>query len=108
MFHNYSPRPEQDFKRLNFIWGVHMNIIEWVAEHDEEILTAHGFDYALIGVCERAGQPTIAVYDTDKCINLLRERDGMTEEEAEEYFYYNVVGSYSGEYTPGFIRLYKE
>ena len=82
--------------------------IDWLIEHDEEILTADGFDYALIGVCERAGQPTIAMYDKDKCINLLIERDGMTEEEAEEYFYFNVVGAWVGEYTPCFATLYKE
>ena len=82
--------------------------IDWLIEHDEEILTAYGFDYALIGVCERAGQPTIAMYDKDKCINLLIERDGMTEEEAEEYFYFNVVGAWVGEYTPCFVTLYKE
>ena len=45
--------------------------IDWLIEHDEEILTADGFDYALIGVCERAGQPTIAMYDKDKCINQI-------------------------------------
>ena len=56
--------------------------IDWLIEHDEEILTADGFDYALIGVCERAGQPTIAMYDKDKCINFLIARDGITEEEA--------------------------
>ena len=82
--------------------------IDWLIEHDEEILTADGFDYALIGVCERAGQPTIAMYDKDKCINLLIERDGMTEEEAEEYFYFNVVGAWVGEYPPCFVTLYKE
>ena len=82
--------------------------IDWLIEHDEEILTADGFDYALIGVCERAGQPTIAMYDKDKCINLLIERDGMTEEEAEEYLYFNVVGACVGEYTPCFVTLYKE
>ena len=82
--------------------------IDWLIERDEEILTADGFDYALIGVCERAGQPTIAMYDKDKCINLLIERDGMTEEEAEEYFYFNVVGAWVGEYTPCFVTLYKE
>ena len=82
--------------------------IDWLIEHDEEILTADGFDYALIGVCERAGQPTIAMYDKDKCINLLIERDGMTEEEAEEYFYFNVVGAWVGEYTPCVVTLYKE
>ena len=82
--------------------------IDWLIEHDEEILTADGFDYALIGVCERAGQPTIAMYDKDKCINLLIERDGMTEEEAEEYLYFNVVGAWVGEYTHCFVTLYKE
>ena len=82
--------------------------IDWLIEHDEEILTADGFDSALIGVGERAGQPTIAMYDKDKCINLLIERDGMTEEEAEEYLYFNVVGAWVGEYTPCFVTLYKE
>jgi len=82
--------------------------IDWLTEHDEEILTADGFDYALIGVCERAGQPTIAMYDKDKCLLILQERDGMTEEEAEEYFYFNVVGAWVGDYTPCFVTLYKE
>lgn len=31
----------------------------------------------------------------------------MTEEEAVEYYYYNIVGSYVGEKTPIFIRLLK-
>ena len=85
-----------------------MSIREWLTEHNEDILTADGFDYALIGVCERAGQPIIAVYDKEKCINLLIERDEMTEEEAEEYFNYNIVGAYVGENTPCFITLHKK
>lgn len=82
--------------------------IDWLIKQDEQIMTADDFDFAIIGICERVGQPTIATYDTDKCLNLLRERDGMTEEEAEEYFYYNVVGAWVGEYTPCFVTLYKE
>jgi hypothetical protein len=86
-----------------------MEKLDWLLEQDEEILTADGFDHALIGTCERAGgQPTIAMYDTDKCLAILRERDGMTEEEAEEYFYFNVVGAWVGDYTPCFVTLYKE
>ena len=84
------------------------DIIEWMTNYDEEILTADGFDYALIGICERINQPTIAVYDTNKCLKVLIERDGMTEEDAEEYFYYNVVGAWVGDYTPCFVSLYKE
>lgn len=32
-----------------------MEKLDWLLEQDEEILTADGFDYALIGTCERAG-----------------------------------------------------
>ena len=31
--------------------------------------------------------------------------DGMTMDEAEEYFHFNVLGSYVGEYTPVFIYV---
>ena len=80
--------------------------IDWVKDQDENILTADGFDYALIGVCERFGQTPIATYDLSKCIAILVERDGMTEEEAYDYFYFNVIGAWVGEYTPCFVKLY--
>ena len=32
------------------------------------------------------------------------ERDGMTYEEAIEYFDYNILGAWMGEYTPVYIR----
>jgi hypothetical protein len=43
------------------------------------------------------------VYDRDKCIEIL-ESQGMTPEEAQEYFYYNTQGAYVGEQTPIFIE----
>jgi hypothetical protein len=73
-----------------------------LAEINEEILLADGFEEALVGYVERAGGPTVAVYDTEKCISILQE-NGMTEEEAVDFFYYNVVGSYMGENTPVFF-----
>jgi hypothetical protein len=45
------------------------------------------------------------IYDEDKCIQILMERDGMTDEEAIEFFEFNVVGAYVGEYTPVYVRL---
>jgi hypothetical protein len=36
------------------------------------------------------------------------ERDGMTYEEAEDFFGFNVIGSWMGEETPEFITLYHE
>jgi hypothetical protein len=41
-----------------------------------------------------------------KCIDILMKRDDMTEEEAVEYFEFNVTGSYVGENTPVFVELF--
>jgi len=72
-----------------------------IAETNEEALFADGFGKALVGYIERAGAPTIACYDKYKCIDILAE--DMSYEEAIEYFYFNVVGSYVGENTPCFL-----
>lgn len=75
---------------------------ELLAEIDEKILLADGFEDALVGYAEIFNR-VIATYDRRKCIEILMNRDGMTEEEAEEFFSYNVTGSFVGEYTPAFI-----
>jgi hypothetical protein len=48
----------------------------------------------------------VVLYDTSKCIDILMKRDKMTEEEAIEFFYYNVIGSWMGEYTPCFAEIF--
>lgn len=70
---------------------------------DEEMLVADGFDAAILGITESI-EPTV-VYDWDKCVEILRERDRMSEEDAIEHMSYNVTGAYVGPRTPIFIRL---
>jgi hypothetical protein len=43
-------------------------------------------------------------YDEDKVIEILMERDGMTYEEAVEYFEFNIAGAWVGESTPFFMQ----
>ena len=74
---------------------------EAVAEVNEDMLFADGFDDALVGYIERAGMPSIACYDKDRCIEILAK--DMTHEEAVEYFYFNTAGAYVGENTPCFL-----
>jgi capsule polysaccharide modification protein KpsS len=74
---------------------------EMVAEANEDMLFADGLDDALVGYIERAGMPSIACYDKDKCIEILAK--DMTYEEAIEYFYFNTAGAYVGENTPCFL-----
>jgi len=59
---------------------------------DEDILFADGFDNAIIGVCTQSNR---IVYSISKCVKILQE--DMTEEEAIEYFEFNVSGAYMGE-----------
>ena len=75
---------------------------------DQEILLADGFEQAFMGVAESFGSAPKACYDSNKCIDILVERDGMTTEEAVEYFEFNVTGAYVGEFTPAFISLFDE
>ena len=76
---------------------------EFIKDFDDAILTADGFDDALVGIVERFGQPDIACYDKEKCIEILAK--DMSYEEATEYFYYNVIGSYVGEHTPCYLSV---
>lgn len=80
-----------------------MTLHERLADYDGEILLADGFDDAFIGIGERCGQPAIAIYDRDRCIDTLVIRDGMSYEDAEEFFEFNVSGAWVGPETPVFV-----
>lgn len=77
------------------------NIVESFG--DDELLFADGFDDCIIGVASRFGQESHVAYDMGKCIGKLMD-DGMTSEEAVEYFEFNIIGAYVGEKTPTFIQ----
>lgn len=68
-------------------------IVEWFPE--DEVLVADGFDDAIIGIDSDSMR---LIYSVSKCIELLSK--DMDEEEAVEYFDFNVRGSYVGEKTP--------
>ena len=67
----------------------------------EGLLFADGFDEAIIGVAERIGMEPVVAYDTNKIIEILSRE--MTEDEAVEFFEFNILGAYMGERTPIFI-----
>lgn len=70
-----------------------------------DVIVADGFEDALIGVGQQFNK-ALAVYDRQKCIEILIERNGMSDEEAVEYFEYNVTGAWVGEYTPIFLETF--
>ena len=72
---------------------------------DEEILTAEGFDDAIVGLARRCSMVTVA-YDVNKMIQIMVD-GGMAPEEAREFFEFNVVDAWVGENTPVYIEDYK-
>lgn len=71
--------------------------------YGETIMRMDGFDDCVAGFVERCGHPPILCYDVEKVIAKL-ESQGMTREEAEEFFAYNQLGAWVGEGTPCFLQ----
>ena len=66
-----------------------------------EITLVDGFADAFVGIGRQFDKP-IAVYSRRKCIEVLM-RD-MDEEQAEEYFDFNLAGAWVGETTPIYLE----
>ena len=77
-----------------------MKLIEY-PEGYEDMVVLPGLEEAVIGYssCGRC------VYDADKIIQILQDRDGMEEGEAREYYSFNIECAYFGELTPIYITI---
>lgn len=70
---------------------------------DIDMLRMDGFDDCCVGVVERFGMQPTFCYDTNLVIEKLMNRDGMSDEEAWEFFHVNQIGAWVGDGTPCFI-----
>ncbi len=77
---------------------------EALAELNPEALLADGLEAALIGYTVNHHHAHVAVYDINKCIEVLVDRDGMSHEEADEFMSFNTLGAFVGENGPIYIR----
>lgn len=73
---------------------------EYLGDESSNILLAEGFEEAFLGIGQQFNTK-FAIYDRDRCIQILcREMD---EEQAEEYFHFNVEQAWVGENTPVYL-----
>ena len=79
--------------------------LEFIKDNFPDVLIANGFDDAIMGIVERYGMNPVVLYNKNKCLKILQKRDGMTESEAIDFYYYNIVGAYVGEYTPCYAEI---
>jgi hypothetical protein len=81
--------------------------MEELIEVNPEALTADGFDDAYVGWIDRRWTTSqsgpVAVYSRQKCIDILMKQ-GMSYEDAVDYFEFNVIGAYMGPLTPLFLN----
>ncbi len=77
-------------------------VIELVDLSGQTALFADGYDDAIIGV-ELDYEPRV-VYDQNKIIDILMAEHKMTDEEAQEFFDFNIAGSYVGMQTPIYVQ----
>lgn len=76
-------------------------IEDFCKECEIEILFCDGYDEAIVGLGRCFNQYKV-VYDKSKVIDILKK--SMNQEEAEEFFEFNITGAYVGDATPIFIE----
>jgi hypothetical protein len=69
---------------------------ETIILHNPDALFADGFDDCIAGF-DTKGR---AIYFADAIVQTLANRDGMSHEEALEFFSFNIECAYVGEFTP--------
>lgn len=67
---------------------------------DSEALRADGFNDCIIGTDYKKLR---VVYSIERMLQVMIARDGMSMEEAIEYFDFNIGGAYMGEMTPVYV-----
>lgn len=75
--------------------------------NNEALFLEEEFDIALIGTGKAFGKNSVAVYDTDMCINILVKKYDMDELEALEHFQKNIEETEEGKNKPIFINDFR-
>ena len=81
--------------------------MENAIEGDDNLLWADGLLNAVIGIATRADGMRVVCYSIEKIIEVFMKRDGMTEEEAYEFYEFNVACAWVGDKTPIFVETIK-
>ena len=76
-----------------------------IDEYAEGAILLDGLEGAIIGIVEEFGNGKRILYSKRIILSLLQTRDGMTEQEAEEFYDFNILGLYAGEQNAVFLDL---
>ena len=79
------------------------DIMDLYSDDEPDIVFTDGFDRAIAGVVWD-GERTRVVYETEKILKIIMDRDKMSYDEASEFFDFNVAGAHMGVYTPLYLE----
>ena len=83
-----------------------MRMLVDIDQYAEGAVMLDDLEDAIVGIVEDFGSPGKKIlYSKRKILNILQERDLMTESEAEEFYDYNILGLYAGELNAVFLDL---
>jgi hypothetical protein len=81
------------------------SLTRYAHDHEIEIIffdpPSH-FDHAILGLIVGFNQEPAVLYDQALVLQAMVD-DGMSEEDAEEFFAFNTIGAYLGDATPRFL-----
>jgi len=69
----------------------------------EGVVLLTGLEKAVVGITEEFGGIFRIMYSKSKIMDILKERDEMTEDEAYEFYTYNILGMHVCEQNPIFL-----
>ena len=69
----------------------------------DSVLMIDGCESAIIGWFERCGQGPLLIYDYEKLVAHF-VKEGMDEDEAEEWISFNIEGAWMGKGTPAIMH----
>ena len=81
----------------------YQRVVELLEASDNTALTVDGHDSAILGLCWASGAPRV-VYSVQTILNDL-VKQGMSPNEAREFYEFNIEGAYVGEQTPLFVEI---
>lgn len=75
-----------------------------LGEYADGAVLLDGFDEAIIGISEEFGNEPRIIYNKSKMLEILTYQ-GMTWEEAVEYYDFNILGLYVSNQNPIFLDI---
>jgi hypothetical protein len=63
-----------------------------------------GLEKAIIGITEEFNGTQRVLYSKEKILSILMDIEGMEFDDAEEFYYFNIVGLYAGKQNPIFLE----